>query len=131
MTTKPKWGILRYAPTSGDAPEEDKAAFDGWYVDCADATGIYDEWCRTWGEKGWIVALVQPDKIAFEAEKDRGFAAQLRSCMDRYEINADTLANRAGLQRGIIARYLQGHMTPGPTRLAVLRAILPDLPAPE
>jgi hypothetical protein len=26
------WGIIRYAPGSGDFPEDDAAAFDGWYT---------------------------------------------------------------------------------------------------
>lgn len=54
------FGILRYAPGTGLSPQEDIAAFDGWYTDKADAVIIYQEWCRRY--PGWVVAVVEAEK---------------------------------------------------------------------
>jgi hypothetical protein len=34
------WGIIRYAPGSGDFPEDDAASFDGWYTNREDALAV-------------------------------------------------------------------------------------------
>jgi hypothetical protein len=57
------WGIVRYAPGSGDRPEQDCAAFDGWYSDQADAASVYADWCKRY--PNWIVALVQEHEAVF------------------------------------------------------------------
>jgi hypothetical protein len=56
------WGIIRYAPGTGNRPEDDRAAFDGWYARKEDAQEVF----RYWFEKytGSIVAVVlanEPD----------------------------------------------------------------------
>lgn len=57
------WGIIRYAAGSGAGPEDDCAAFDGWYSDRDDAANVYRWWCER--HPHWIVALVSADDIRF------------------------------------------------------------------
>ena len=38
------WGIIRYAPFSGTFPEDDAAAFDGWYSIREWALAIAKDW---------------------------------------------------------------------------------------
>jgi hypothetical protein len=57
------WGIIRYAGGSGHAPDEDAAAFDGWYTDRNDALAIARDWAARFPQ--WIVALVRSDLIWF------------------------------------------------------------------
>jgi hypothetical protein len=57
------WGIIRYAAGSGRSPDEDAAAFDGWYFKRAEALAVAEEWARTFPQ--WIVALVGSDQIWF------------------------------------------------------------------
>jgi hypothetical protein len=57
------WGIIRYAPCSGIAPEDDAAAFDGWYADRRDALAIANDWAARYPQ--WIVGLVQSDLVWF------------------------------------------------------------------
>jgi hypothetical protein len=57
------WGIIRYAAGSGSFPEDDCAAFDGWYSDRADALEIYRDWCKRFPH--WIVGLVKSEEIRF------------------------------------------------------------------
>jgi hypothetical protein len=40
------WGIIRYAPGSGRFPDEDAAAFDGWYASRADAIERAEDWVK-------------------------------------------------------------------------------------
>ncbi len=66
MTEKPSdqsWGIIRYAAGSGSVPEEDAAAFDGWYADRAEALAIATDWAARYPQ--WVVALVRSDHIWF------------------------------------------------------------------
>jgi len=51
------WGVVRYLPNSGTVPDEDVAAFDGWYADRGEAASIYAEWCLEYPT--FIVSLVQ------------------------------------------------------------------------
>jgi hypothetical protein len=51
------WGVVRYLPGSGPVPDEDVAAFDGWYASKAAATHVYADWCHAYPQ--FIVALVQ------------------------------------------------------------------------
>lgn len=57
------WGIIRYAAGSGLAPEDDCAAFDGWYADRAEALAVYRDWCARYPH--WVVGLVQSDEVRF------------------------------------------------------------------
>jgi hypothetical protein len=57
------WGIIRYAPGSGLACDEDAAGFDGWYSDRQDALDQAKDWSSRFPQ--WIVALVQSDQIWF------------------------------------------------------------------
>ncbi|MDT4739256.1 DUF3987 domain-containing protein [Bradyrhizobium sp. WYCCWR 12699] len=57
------WGIIRYAPGSGRVPDEDVAAFDGWYSDYEDAFAIAKEWATEYPQ--WIVGCVQSDLVWF------------------------------------------------------------------
>ena len=57
------WGIIRYAPGSGAFPEDDAAAFDGWYADREDALAVAEGWVAR--HPHWIVALVRSDLIWF------------------------------------------------------------------
>jgi hypothetical protein len=68
MTTKDPsnqktWGIIRYAPGSGTFPEDDAAAFDGWYSDRQDALAVAQEWAARHPQ--WIVGLVQTELVWF------------------------------------------------------------------
>jgi len=56
------WGIIRYAPNTGPCPEDDEAAFDGWYADRDDAKAVYRDWCQRFSRSKWIVALVKQDE---------------------------------------------------------------------
>ena len=62
------WGIVRYFPQTGAYPEDDEAAFDGWYSDKADAERVYKDWCKRF--PNGIVALVQMDKAKFYDEPE-------------------------------------------------------------
>jgi hypothetical protein len=62
--TEPSWGIIRYAPGSGPFPEDDAAAFDGWYFDRALALAVAEDWHRRFPH--WIVALVQSEVMWFD-----------------------------------------------------------------
>ena len=53
------WGIIRYAPGSGTFPEDDAAAFDGWYGDRQDALAVAQDWVAQHPQ--WIVGLVQSE----------------------------------------------------------------------
>jgi len=57
------WGIVRYAPGTGRFPDEDIAAFDGWYADRSEAVAIYKYWIKRC--PGWIVAVVKQDLATF------------------------------------------------------------------
>jgi len=57
------WGIIRYAPGTGRFPDEDMAAFDGWYADRSVAVAIYKDWVERF--QGWIVAVVKQDLATF------------------------------------------------------------------
>ena len=57
------WGIIRYAAGSGSFPEDDCAAFDGWYSDRDEALAVYRDWCKR--HRHWIVALVEMDEARF------------------------------------------------------------------
>jgi hypothetical protein len=72
MLTKPSppapveqasWGIIRYAAGSGRLPQEDAAAFDGWYTDRAVALEVAADWVRKHPQ--WIVGLVRSDLLWF------------------------------------------------------------------
>jgi len=56
-------GIIRYAPGSGAFPEDDAAAFDGWYADREDALAVARD--RITRHPHWIVGLVRSDVIWF------------------------------------------------------------------
>jgi hypothetical protein len=51
------WGIIRYAAGTGCMPEEDRAAFDGWYTSRADAKAAFDAWRER--HPYWIIGLVE------------------------------------------------------------------------
>jgi len=57
------WGIIRYAPNSGGCPEDDAAAFDGWYDCREDALAVASGWATKFPQ--WVVALVCSDTIRF------------------------------------------------------------------
>ena len=57
------WGIIRYAPGSGTFPEDDAAAFDGWYSDKQDALAVAQDWVAQHPQ--WIVGLVQSELVWF------------------------------------------------------------------
>jgi hypothetical protein len=57
------WGIIRYAAGSGMSPQDDAAAFDGWYADRNEAMSIATDWARRYPQ--WIVALVRSDTVWF------------------------------------------------------------------
>src|SRR5262249_51715487 len=57
------WGIIRYAPYSGSLPDDDAAGFDGWYSDREEALAVAESWVQEFS--GWIVALVQSDRVWF------------------------------------------------------------------
>ena len=60
------YGVIRYLPRSG-APEEDPAAFDGWYSAEAVAQQIASEWRREY--PNWIVAIVLQGETRFPPEQ--------------------------------------------------------------
>jgi hypothetical protein len=62
-TKKIHWGIIRYAPGSGLTPEEDAAAFDGWYTHFADAKNTATLWLERHPQ--WIIAIVRADEVWF------------------------------------------------------------------
>ena len=64
-------GVIRYLPGSGGTPEEDTAAFDGWYYGDGHvwARGIYEHWRDKYVRRGWVVALVQGDDVSFPKSK--------------------------------------------------------------
>ena len=62
------WGIVRYAPGSGVMPEDDAAAFDGWYGNRSMAWRVARDWHRRYPQ--WTVALVRSDQVWFS---DRDF----------------------------------------------------------
>jgi hypothetical protein len=62
-TTNQAWGIIRYAPVPGLAPDEDPCAFDGWYTGYEIAHEIYKYWCEDYPD--WIVALISADQVRF------------------------------------------------------------------
>jgi hypothetical protein len=43
MSKQNTWDIIRYAPGSGTACDEDAAAFDGWYTDRAAAAAVMQD----------------------------------------------------------------------------------------
>jgi hypothetical protein len=53
------WGVIRYAAGSGTLPDQDAAAFNGWYAHRADALAVAERWSTRYPQ--WIVALVQGD----------------------------------------------------------------------
>jgi hypothetical protein len=55
------WGVVRYLPNSGAVPDEDIAAFDGWYADESEAASIYTEWCREYPT--FVVSLIQQRNV--------------------------------------------------------------------
>jgi hypothetical protein len=57
------WGVVRYAAGSGCFPEDDCAAFDGWYFDRNDALAVYQAWCER--HPYWIVGLVEAHEVRF------------------------------------------------------------------
>ena len=80
------WGIIRYAPGSGIACDEDAAGFDGWYSEREVALAIAKDWAARFD--GWIVSLVQSQWTRFGdgnfssiksyplTEREKGFAAE-------------------------------------------------------
>ena len=56
----PTWGVIRYAPGSGLLPEDDAAAFNGWYTHREDALLFAKHWAESYPQ--WIVALVKSDE---------------------------------------------------------------------
>ncbi len=61
------WGIVRYAPDSGDCPDEDACCFDGWYADREEALAIAREWEKE--HPAWTVALISADTIWFSDQR--------------------------------------------------------------
>jgi hypothetical protein len=57
------WGIIRYAVGSGAFPQDDAAAFDGWYTDRNDALAVAQDWVARHPQ--WIVGLVRSDLVWF------------------------------------------------------------------
>jgi hypothetical protein len=78
-TRQTSWGVIRYACGSGSFPDEDAAAFNGWYSDRADALAEAEHWAARYPQ--WIVGLVSSDLIwfgngAFEQVRDRVLTAR-------------------------------------------------------
>jgi hypothetical protein len=78
------WAIIRYAANSGDFPDEDAAAFDGWYADREDALAVAQDWSVRYPQ--WIVGLVHSDTVWFGQGdygqcKDRALTAREREFM--------------------------------------------------
>jgi hypothetical protein len=61
MNATPTWGIIRHAPGSGATPDQDAAAFDGWYRERDVALFIAECWAAE--HPGWIVGLVAADTV--------------------------------------------------------------------
>lgn len=59
------WGIIRYAPFSGTFPEDDAAAFDGWYSIREWALAIAKDWVERYPR--WIVVVVREDHWASDS----------------------------------------------------------------
>jgi hypothetical protein len=57
------WGIIGYALGSGDFPEDDAAAFDGWYADREGALAVAKDWVAR--HPHWLVGLARSDLIWF------------------------------------------------------------------
>lgn len=57
------WGIICYAAGSGLFPEDDAAAFDGWYSDRSDALAVAQDMVAR--RPYWIVGLVYSDLVWF------------------------------------------------------------------
>ena len=57
------WAIICYAPNSGGFPEDDAAAFDGWYADRDDALAVAEDMVKSHPQ--WVVALVGSDLVWF------------------------------------------------------------------
>jgi hypothetical protein len=57
------WGIIHYVASSGFAPDEDAAGFDGWYGEREEALAIARDWSRRFPK--WIALLVSSDTIWF------------------------------------------------------------------
>jgi hypothetical protein len=53
------YGVVRYAPDSGNVPEDDAAAFDGWYAIKAWADAVAKEWVEQYPH--WCVAVVRQE----------------------------------------------------------------------
>jgi hypothetical protein len=51
------WGIIRYAPGSGDFPEDDAASLDGWYTNREDALAVAKD--RVSRHPQWVVGPVR------------------------------------------------------------------------
>jgi hypothetical protein len=64
------WGIIRYAAGSGLTPEDDCAAFDGWYADREEAVAVYHDMCKRCPHS--IVALVQAHETKCDSAIPRG-----------------------------------------------------------
>jgi hypothetical protein len=62
-TQTKSWGIVRYAAGSVAFPEDDAAAFDGWYSDREEALAVAQDWIARHPQ--WIVTLVCSDLIWF------------------------------------------------------------------
>jgi len=56
-TNEPVYGIIRYAAGSGSRPDQDVAAFDGWYSDKEDANAVFLDWKQRFPR--WIVVVVE------------------------------------------------------------------------
>jgi hypothetical protein len=57
------WGIIRYAPGSGDFPEDDAASLDGWYTNREDALAVAKD--RVSRHPQWVVGPVRSAVIWF------------------------------------------------------------------
>jgi hypothetical protein len=76
-TEQVSWGIIRDAAGSGSFPEDDAAAFDGWYMDREDALAVAEDWVRRYPY--WIVGLVSSDRIWFGEGDFSGWKKPLTS----------------------------------------------------
>lgn len=56
MSRDLSWGVVRYAPNMGPAPDDDPCVFDGWYSSKHMAKSVYHDWCQRF--PGWIVSMV-------------------------------------------------------------------------
>jgi hypothetical protein len=85
------WGIIRYAPGSGQVPEDDAAAFDGWYAKREDAMSVAEHWVKQHPQ--WIVAVVGYDTAWFG---DGDF----HSVADRPLTRREYVLSRKAFQKG-------------------------------